>query len=764
MNYTEIYLAPNGNDGGNGGVGSPFATVERAYRAVVETEGNVRVNIAGGVYPLNQTLVFTPEVCREREIVFSGDGAELFGGVEVKGWERLESGIYKASLDLPYVRNLYVNTLPANKARSKYKYLISGMLVKDGVECGIRVPEKNFPKSFHNWHDMEVINPYEWECHYYKILDYKYCPESHEYTFELDMESEGLRRLGKESSVIYLENDLSFLKNKGDFYYDRQAKVIYYYPYDNEDMSSARTYVGAKEMFVQILGTSDNKAKNVTFEGIRFSGGCCHELSRNGYYCRQSDALTVLSGELSENGAFHINTAQFRMDYAEGITFKNCEFINMGSAVIAMHDSVSRVLIEGNVFRDSSAVAVRIGHPEHKVKREGIEVCSDIVVKNNVIARMCGELFGNCGISVYYERDIKISHNLITDLPYTGITLSWGWNGAPGYECRNMDVSHNHIRRVMQVLNDGGGVYTLCGIKNCNIHDNLIEDSRDRGLYNDAGSGWINSYNNVVLGGRYFIQVQELKYSTHDLSVYNNFSDHCRILGPRSGKNVDVKRPFVVDRSKLSDEARGIVENAGLEAEYRHLESATEFPEWHRMRTVERFGTSFVSKSDARIAELRQITEAEDFMEGGEGVGYHKTLKPVKKNNPYRDDEVRLYFNQIVASYVVQMNEPGEWLCYKYTAPETDEYYIDMTTMPYGEGILARWYIDGVPLCDVPILKDGKNYTTVTVGPVHIEKGEHILKMEFANPFYFDKFRVYTGKEPAVPEELYYTSDEDFDE
>ena len=45
-----------------------------------------------------------------------------------------------------------------------------------------------------------------------------------------------------------------------------------------------------------------------------------------------------------------------------------------------------------------------------------------------------------------------------------------------------------------------------------------------------------------------------------------------------------------------------------------------------------------------------------------------------------------------------------------------------------------------------------------------MEKGEHIFKMEFCIPFYFDKFRIYTGKEPAVPEELYYISDEDFDE
>lgn len=767
----ELYLSNSGNDKNDGSKGAPFATVERAYKAMAETEGDVTVYLEKGVYDIKETLVFTSEVCKQRKITFKGDGAELFGGVRVTGWEKHTGGIYKASLDVPDVRNLYVNTFPAQRARSKYKYNIDGLYTRaEGEEpCGLLVGEKNFPKSFYRWQDMEIVNNYEWESHRYPITDYRYLPESHQYVFELDLSSAYLRRLGSFTKAFYLENDMSFLKNQGDFYYDKAEKTIYYYPYDNEDLSTALTYVGGKEMFVHILGTSDEKAKDITFEGIRFSGGACNVLTEKGYRCRQSDAIDPefpeLTGDTPEEGYFGINTSQFRMNFAENIVVKNCEFINMGSAVMAMHDSVSNVLVEGNIFRDSSAVAVRIGHAGHKVKREGIDVCSDIVIKNNVIARMCGELYNNCGISIYYEKDVKVLNNLITDQPYTGVSVSWGWNGAPGYDCRNIEVANNHIRRVMRVLNDGGCVYTLCGVKGGSIHDNFFEDSRDRGLYNDAGSAHINSYNNVIVGCRYFIQVQELKYSTKFIKVYNNFSDTLRLLGPTNKGEVEVKRPILVDRNNLPREAQAIVEKAGPQGEYKALEERAMIPEWHRLRTHERILNEFVSKSDKEIARLQRIIEAEDFMEGGEGVGYHKTLKPLKKNNSYRpDDEVRLFNNPAVMSYVIQMNEPGEWLAYKYEIPETDEYYLDMVTRPYGEGTLAKWYIDGEFLTDVPIVKDDPNYTTVTVGPLHIEKGEHIFKMEFVNPFYFDKFRIYTGKEAPVPEELYYTSDEDFDE
>ena len=42
--------------------------------------------------------------------------------------------------------------------------------------------------------------------------------------------------------------------------------------------------------------------------------------------------------------------------------------------------------------------------------------------------------------------------------------------------------------------------------------------------------------------------------------------------------------------------------------------------------------------------------------------------------------------------------------------------------------------------------------------------GNLLYTMEFVIPFYFDKFRLYTGKEAPIPEELFYTTDEDYDE
>lgn len=764
-----FYVSVTGSDSGNGSKEYPFATIEKAYKEVCASDGDVTVVLTSGIHPIKETLLFTPDICKDRHITFKGETATLFGGVNVTGWEKHTDKIYKAHLDVLEARNLYVNTFPAHRARSKYIYTMKEIYVKDGAEAGMKVSSKNFPKSFYNWRDMEIVNPYEWECHRYRITDYSYDEGAHEHIFEFDTSYNTMKRLGKDTYCFYLENDMSLLDEPGEFYYDRAEKTIYYYPYDQEDMSTAVTYVGQKEMFVHILGTNENRAGNVTFEGICFSAGACNALTPRGYRCYQSDALDKnvpeLSGETPENGYFSINTSQFRMNFAQNIVVRNCEFINMGSAVIAMHDSVSNVLIEGNIFRDSSAGALRIGNPYHRMPQDGIEVCSDVTVKNNVITRMGGEIFNNCAISVYYEKNVRILNNVITDMPYTGVSLSWGWEGAVGYDCHDLEVGYNRIARVMGVLHDGGAVYTLGEIKKGSIHHNFFEDSQDRGLYNDAGSACINSYNNVIVGCKLFIQVQELRYLTHHINVYNNFSDDPKTLGPTHEGTIEVKRPFSVDRNNLSQEARAIVEEAGLEPCYRGLEAKAEMPSWHRKRTQERMNKFFKSKNGDVISKLKGIIEAEDYMEGGEGVGYHKTFKPEKGNNGYRpNDEVQLLFSSQTMSHAIHMDEAGEWLCYKWTCPETDDYFIEMTVrFANGENI-AKWYIDDKEL-DIRLSCDDSNvFSSVTSEAVHVEKGDHILKMEFVVPFYFDKFRLYTGKETPIPEELYYTSDEDYNE
>ena len=767
-----FYVSPVGNDNADGSSASPFLTLERAMAELTDLSSDIVINLTSGVHEIKETLVFdNSNTSKERSITFKGDNATVFGGMYVKNWEKHDDKIYKAKLDIEDVRNLYINTYPAKRARTKYTYFISDVICDGENTIGVKVQEKNFPKGFNKIKDMEFVNPWEWECHRYKIKDYEYLPESREYAFIFDMTyTPVIKRLGKESRSFYLENDFSLLDEEGEFYFDKDEKVIYYYPYADEDMTKVEATVGKKEMFVHILGAdNEHRACNVNFEDIKFAGGACNILSKTGYACYQSDALSEkaehLSGDPVKAGFFTINTSQFRLNFADSVTFKNCEFYNMGSAIIGMNDSVSNVLVEGNVFRDSSATGIRIGSPiNHYRQTEGIDICRGITVQNNVFTRIPGELLNNCAISVYYESDIKILHNYIKDVPYTGISIGWGWEGAVAYDCKNYEIAYNHIVNAMGVLHDGGGVYSLGEIKNCHVHDNVLEGVNGFALYNDAGSAQISTYNNIVFNSKLAMFAQYTFYRTNNLNVYNNFADVTKTCIPSDNETVKWDEFIKVDKDNLTGQSAQIFANAGVEKEFKALEKYTEFPEGHFKRTLYVWKNDFVSETDMLIKKLRGEIEAEDFMEGGEGISFHKTFKPSKNNNPYRPEEVNLHFNPKALSYVIHMDEEGEWLTYEIDIPETDEYYIELFSMGgLTEKSLMKLYLDGELLTDhTPATIKLTKHAVAPAGPFKMTKGKHVLKTEFVTAYLFDKFRIFTGKEAPVPEELYYTSDEDY--
>ena len=62
----DFYVSPEGNDTHPGTTTQPFATVQKAQKAVrafraANPKESVTVNLTPGVYELNQKLVFTPE-------------------------------------------------------------------------------------------------------------------------------------------------------------------------------------------------------------------------------------------------------------------------------------------------------------------------------------------------------------------------------------------------------------------------------------------------------------------------------------------------------------------------------------------------------------------------------------------------------------------------------------------------------------------------------------------------------------------------------
>jgi hypothetical protein len=144
-----------------------------------------------------------------------------------------------------------------------------------------------------------------------------------------------------------------------------------------------------------------------------------------------------------------------------------------------------------------------------------------------------------------YVNGTVIAHNEIHDLPYTGISVGWGWgeedSGGGNYPvipyryttptpAGDNRIEFNHIHDVMLLRNDGGGIYMLSNqpgtiIRGNHIHDNS-KGGGPGGIYLDEGSGFIeitgNCVYNVPTAMNYNNKAQDRKATCNE---HDNFFD-----------------------------------------------------------------------------------------------------------------------------------------------------------------------------------------------------------------------------------------------
>ena len=121
-------------------------------------------------------------------------------------------------------------------------------------------------------------------------------------------------------------------------------------------------------------------------------------------------------------------------------------------------------------------------------------------------------------------RGALIRGNLLAHLPYTAISMGWGWGqfsmcpartgSLPGCTAAGDNVIESNavlVSDICGVNHDGGAIYTLGQQPNSSIRGNCLAGVPNRGecmaIYNDDGSFGITSEaNKVSVGSRYLIK------------------------------------------------------------------------------------------------------------------------------------------------------------------------------------------------------------------------------------------------------------------
>ena len=160
----------------------------------------------------------------------------------------------------------------------------------------------------------------------------------------------------------------------------------------------------------------------------------------------------------------------------------------------------------------------------------------DVLIINNRIETVSQVYMDNSAILCTYVTGALILHNDISDAPYDGIDIGWGWgvNDAGGnpvyrdarrgyydhpanlvYETPTLHhgvvVAYNHIHHIKKLFHDGGAIYNLSASRDTVIAENYIHDIPDRiALYLDEGSRYLTLRDNVVDGAGTWLNINTL--------------------------------------------------------------------------------------------------------------------------------------------------------------------------------------------------------------------------------------------------------------
>lgn len=274
---------------------------------------------------------------------------------------------------------------------------------------------------------------------------------------------------------------------KGTYYVN--DGYLYYKLTDDEDVN-CDIEIPRTEVLISSSGECNIYNVNICHSNHIFDN-TCYEGEHCGYSGRQACARF--------NGAIEINGVSKIM---------NCTFDHTTNHAIKLLNNAHDCIISNNNFRELGCSSIAIGYVPLDFKKTIPTVCPDnVLFDNNVIVSPARIYAGACGVAVFYGSNYRISHNVICDTYYTGITTGYTWTSAVNANKKGL-IENNLLDLIgvgVQALFDGGAFYNLGNSNGLIIRNNIITNvygdfesvEKLDGIFCDESSANIRVENNL---------------------------------------------------------------------------------------------------------------------------------------------------------------------------------------------------------------------------------------------------------------------------
>ncbi|WP_338702507.1 right-handed parallel beta-helix repeat-containing protein [Streptomyces sp. Q6] len=507
-----LYAAPHGS-GDACTAGRPCSVTGARDAARAVSGRDVRVELADGTYALRTPLTLGPDDSGVTWSAAPGADPVLSGGRALTGWSANADGTWSAKVpDGVTPRQLFVDGERAVRARGAS----CAAAVCDATKTGMTGAEKTGIADWARPTDAEAVIRVRWRNYHCRIASVS----GDLMTFAQPCwtnSASGTDRTGpawdsttvdssRYAKVAFFENAPELLDRPGEFVWDSAARTVTYLPRAGENPRRFHAVTPVTENLLVVDGAHDVRVTGLTFAYAAYRQPSTDE----GYAGTQAGlTLTGATGPVDHAGRFYTKpAAALTVRGGRHVVVDHAVFTRLGGAGAVFEHGTQDSTLTRSRFTDLSSGAAYIGDTEPQP--EPALAGARNTVSYNTVRRTGAEYTDAVGIWAGYEAQTVIDHNTLDDLPYSAVSVGWGWNQPEAQRSvlRDNRITNNRITNVMRVeheQHDGGAIYTQGAQPGTVISGNYINRSaygnteRDgNGVYLDEQSSHIAVTGNVI--------------------------------------------------------------------------------------------------------------------------------------------------------------------------------------------------------------------------------------------------------------------------